>query len=66
LKVTLQIEMDGGIKLPVSAEVATLADVKKLGSKLAALPAGANKLVPGIAEWKVTKIGFAKEKADGA
>ncbi len=66
LKVTLNIQLEGGIHLPVYAEVATLADVKKLGGKLAALPAGANKLVPGMADRKVTKMFFAKDASEPA
>ena len=66
MKVTLQVELEGGIKMPISADVVTFADVKKLGGKLAALPGGANKLVPGMAEWKVSKISFAKDMSDGA
>lgn len=66
MKVTLLLELEGGIELPVSAEVTTLADVRKLGTKLAALPAGANKLVPGMAERKVAKLRLPKEKPDGA
>lgn len=57
----LVIELEGNIELPVSSEVETLADMKKLGTKLAALPGGANKLIPGMAERKVAKLRFAKE-----
>lgn len=66
LKVTLLLELEGGIELPVAAEVVTLADVKKLGTKLAALPAGANKLVPGMGERKIARIRLPKDKTDGA
>jgi hypothetical protein len=66
LKVTFIIELEGGIKLPVSAECEKLADVKKLGTKLAALPGGANKLVPGIGEKKLLRIGFPKVHENGA
>lgn len=66
MKCDLILELEGGLELPVSAEISTLADVKKLGTKLAALAAGANKLVPGMAERKVVKLRFKKEKPDGA
>ncbi len=65
MKVTLLLELDGGMELPVSADIVTLADVKKLGSKLAELPSGANKLMPGIADRKVMKLRLPKDKSDG-
>jgi hypothetical protein len=61
MKVTVMVKLEGNIELPVSADIETLADLRKLGAKLAAMPAGANKLMPGIAERKVTSLKFDKE-----
>lgn len=66
MKVTLALELEGGLELPVVADVVTLADVKKLGKKLADLPGNANRLVPGVLERKVRYIRLPREKEDGA
>ena len=62
VKVTLQIELEGGVIIPVSAEVATLADLSKLGKKLAATPANANKLIEGVRDRKVKALRIQGEK----
>ena len=62
MKVTLQIELEGGVIIPVSAEVATLADLSKLGKKLAATPANANKLIEGVRDRKVKALRIQGEK----
>jgi hypothetical protein len=61
MKVTLEVVLEGNMVLPVSADVETLANLQKLGTALAALPAGANKLMPGAKDRKVEKLRFAKE-----
>jgi hypothetical protein len=62
MKVTLEIRLKDGMVLPVTMDLTTLADVKKLGAKLSALPAGLNKFAPGIAESKLDGIRFVKER----
>jgi hypothetical protein len=66
MKVTLQIKLKNGIKLPVTHDVNTFADLKKFGEKIAALPAGANKLMPGIADVALDGMGIEKEQAAAA
>lgn len=61
MKVTLNIKLENGMTLPVAAEVVTFADIKKLGNKLSALPANANKLIPGTAELPVKGLSIEKE-----
>jgi hypothetical protein len=61
MKATLEIELETGITIPITHEIDTLASIGGLGRKLAALPRGANKLVPGLTEAKVKKLRFAKE-----
>lgn len=56
MKVTLEIHLEGNLVLPVTHEVATLGDVAKLGSKLAAMPVGARRLMPIVAGLAVTTI----------
>lgn len=56
MKVTLEIHLEGNLVLPVTHEVATLGDVAKLGSKLAAMPLGARRLMPIVAGLAVTSI----------
>lgn len=66
MKITITVKLEGNVELPVSAEVETLNDLKKLGQKLAALPAGANKLVPGMGEREVKLITVDKERERAA
>ncbi len=66
MKVTLQIKLNTGVKLPITHDVNTLADLKKFGDKIAALPAGANKLIPGIADVPIVHLGFEKESVAAA
>jgi hypothetical protein len=62
VKVTLEISLKNGTVLPVQVDMSTLADIKKLGAKLSALPAGLNKYAPGIAESKIDGLRFVKER----
>jgi hypothetical protein len=62
MKVKLEITLKNGMSVPVEVVMSTLADVKKLGAKLVALPAGLNKFAPGIAESKLDGIRFVKER----
>jgi hypothetical protein len=62
VKVTLEIKLKGGMVVPVVSDLRTLADVKKLGSKLSALPGGMNKYAPGIAESEIDGVRFVKER----
>jgi hypothetical protein len=62
MKVTLEIKLKDGMILPVAMDLVTLADIKKLGAKLSALPAGLNRFAPGIAESKLDGIRFVKER----
>jgi len=64
MKVTLQIKLRNGMKLPIEHDIKTLADLKKFGEKIAALPAGANKLIPGVADTPLDGLGIEKEQAD--
>ena len=66
MKITLQIKLRNGMKLPVEHEIKTLADLKKFGEKIAALPAGANKLMPGVADTPLDSLGIEKEQAAAA
>ena len=61
MKVTLEVVLEGNVTLSASAEVETLADVGKLGKKLAELPAGVKKTVPDLYERKVEKLRLPKE-----
>lgn len=66
MKVTLEVELEGGLNLPATAEINKFSDVRKLGAKLTALVSGANKLVSGVGDRKVLKIRLPKDKADAA
>jgi hypothetical protein len=66
MKVIVSVRLKNGMDLPVTHEIETLADLKKLGEKLAALPAGANKLIPGLADAIVEGFGVKKEQAAAA
>ncbi len=66
MKVTLEIKLKDGMVLPVAIDITTLADIKKLGAKLSALPGGMNKYAPGIAESKIDGIRFVKEREPSA
>lgn len=61
MKATLEVLIEGNVTLSASAEVVTLADVAKLGKKLAALPAGVKKTVPDLFTRKVEKLRLPKE-----
>lgn len=64
MKVIVSVRLKNGMDLPVTHDIETLADLKKLGEKLAALPAGANKLIPGLADALVEGFGIKKEQAE--
>lgn len=66
MKITLTVKLEGNLELPVSAEVRTLADLKKLGQKLAGLPAGANKVMPGVSDYEVKALTVDKERERAA
>ena len=66
MKVTLQIKLKNGLTLPVTHDVNTFSDLKKFGEKIAALPAGANKLIPGVADIQLDGLGIEKEQAAAA
>jgi hypothetical protein len=56
MHVTLEIVLAGKLVLPVSGEVNTLADVAKLGKKLATMPPGAMRLMPVVRTLAVETI----------
>lgn len=66
MKVTLEIKLKNGVILPVDMDLSKLADIKKLGAKLSALPAGLNKFAPGIAEERIDGLRFVKEREQAA
>ena len=64
MKVTVTVSLEGGLQLTATHDVNTLADVKRLGSKLVALPTGANKIMPGLKDREVRGMGI-DESANG-
>lgn len=65
MKVTLKIMLEGNLFLPVSGEVERLADITRLGAKLGALPAGARKLMPIVADLPVLGIEVETRASEG-
>lgn len=61
MKVTIEVILEGNVTLSASAEVATLADVGKLGKKLAELPGGVKRSVPDLYLRKVERLKLPKE-----
>lgn len=56
MKVTLEIHLEGNLVLPVTGIVESLGDVARLGAKLAAMPAGAKRLMPIVADLAVERL----------
>jgi hypothetical protein len=64
LKVALDFEFEGGLILNVVGEVETVADLKKMGQRLVALPAGVSKLMPGASSRKLVRVYKSKDEHD--
>jgi hypothetical protein len=51
-----EIVFEGGMKVPVTCKVDTLADVGRLGQKLIATARGAVKLIPALKQTAVKSV----------
>lgn len=65
MKVTIKVLLEGNLYLPVTSEVESLADVARIGAKLAAMPAGARKLMPIVADLPVLGIEVETRASEG-
>lgn len=61
MKVTITAVLEGKVELTASAEVATFADLAKLGKNLTTKVAGVRKLVPDLASASIEKLRLATE-----
>jgi hypothetical protein len=61
MKVTLEVRVDGGIRLPFSAKVETLADLTRLGRALVQTPRKITRLLPDLKTAKIAGVKCATE-----
>jgi hypothetical protein len=61
MKLTLEIRMDGNLRLPFSANVESLADLSKLGRVLVNTPRKITRLLPDLKDAKITGVKIATE-----
>ena len=61
MKVTIEAVLEGKVTLGATAEVATFADLAKLGKSLTTKVAGVKKLLPDMATAKVENVRVTKE-----
>lgn len=61
MKVTIEAVMEGKVVIGASAEVATFADLAKLGKTLTTKVAGVKRFMPDMANAKVENVRIAKE-----
>lgn len=61
-KLEIEIVFEGNIRVPVKANVESLADLAKLGGKMTAAARGVAKLMPDLKNTPIKSLDVRKEK----